>query len=119
MADLPFTSYRKAGFLNKEKLDLLKPEAFVISVISGMGWGPQDDKYLVEMVNKGRLAGFAVENEYEQAFKEPKVGKGKNVFITGNNAYYTKEAQDRSLKMWIDNIIATAKGKPVNEVKEK
>src|SRR4030043_2441595 len=27
------------GFLNKERLDLLRPESYVISVISGMGWG--------------------------------------------------------------------------------
>lgn len=105
------------GFLDKKRLNLLKSDAYVISVIGGMGWGPQDDNYLIDMVNRGMLAGYAVENEDEPNYKRSKINKDANIFTPANYAFYTKEAQKRGKKMWIESIIACAKGKPINLVR--
>lgn len=104
------------GFLNREKLSLLKKEAYVISVIGGMGWGPQDDTYLVKMVKTGKLAGYGVENEDEPNFEKPEILPVNNIFIPANYAYYTREARHKSREMWIENIIGLASGKPINMV---
>ena len=105
-----------AGLLNKKRLSTLKNSAYVISVIGGMGYSSQDDNYLVKMINEGKLAGFAVENEHEPSFKLPTIKKGKNVFIPANYAFFTKEAQERGVMMWIESIIGIASGKYVNVV---
>lgn len=92
------------GLLNKKNLSLLKKDASFISVLGGMGWGPEDFDYLIERINTDKLAGLAVESEHEHNYKLPKVKKSKNVFIPGSYAYFTKEAEERSLEKWVEAI---------------
>ncbi len=103
------------GFFNKEKLGLLKKDACFISVMGGMGWGTEDDDYIVQMVNQNNLGGFAIENEHEPTYKVPKIKKGKNIFVPAAYAWYTKEAQERSNKMWLEQIIGLATNKAENK----
>lgn len=104
------------NFFSKEKLSLLSKGAYFISVMGGMGWGPENNDYLIQMVNEGNLAGLAIENEHEPKYKVPAIKKDKNVFIPGAYAYYTKEAQERSDEMWIESIIGIATGKYIRRV---
>jgi len=104
------------NFFSKEKLLLLKKSAYYISVMGGMGWGPENNDYLIEMVNKGKLAGLAIENEHEPNYKVPMINKNINIFIPGAYAFYTKEAEERSNKMWIEAIIGIATKKYLRRV---
>jgi D-3-phosphoglycerate dehydrogenase len=105
------------GFFNKKKLSLIKKEAYFISVMGGMGWGAEDNDYLIKMINQGKLAGFAIEGEHEHSYKFPKIKKGVNVFIPGAYAWFTKEAAERSNQKWTESIIGIIKNKPINIVK--
>jgi phosphoglycerate dehydrogenase-like enzyme len=102
--------------LNKNNLSLLKSNAYFLSVMGGMGWGTEDDDYLIEMVNENKIAGMAIENEHNAKYVIPKIKKGSNVFIAGAYAWYTTEARERSNKMWEESIVGIIKGKPVNVV---
>lgn len=105
-------AYEKTkNFFNKKRLSLLRKDAYFISVMGGMGWGPEDNDYLIRMVNEDKLAGLAIENEHKPKYKVPKIKKGKNAFIPGAYAFYTKEAQERSNEMWTESIISIATGK--------
>ena len=69
-------AYNKTkGFFNKQKLDLINKTSYFISVMGGMGWGPEDNDYLIKMANKGKLVGLAIENEHEPKYKVPAIKK--------------------------------------------
>jgi len=92
------------NLFNKEKLSLMKNTACFISVLGGMGYGQEDDDYIIEMVNNGNLGGFAVEGEHEKSFILPEIKIGSNIFIPGSYAYYTTEAETLSLQKWVEAI---------------
>lgn len=98
------------NLLNSENLSLMKTEAYFISVLGGMGWGPEDDVYLVKAVNEKRLAGFAVEGEHELKFVVPIIEKNSNIFIPGAYAYFTHEAEKLSLQKWVEAIEGVVTG---------
>jgi len=104
------------NLFNKEKLSLMRKEAHFISVLGGMGWGPEDFDHLIEMVNEDRLAGIAIENHHEPNYKVPEIKKGKNVFLSGSYAYFTHEAEERSLNKWVEAISGIVSGKCVYKV---
>ena len=101
------------NILNKKNLRLLKPTAYYVSILGGAGWGYEDCLFLAQMVEKGKLAGFSVENEHNGKF--PTKFKG-NVFIPGGYAWFTKEAREKYVKVWSESIIGIATGKVVNRV---
>ncbi|MBN2101036.1 hypothetical protein JW710_04075 [Candidatus Dojkabacteria bacterium] len=103
------------GFLNKERLGLMKSSAYFVSVLGGAGWGVEDDDYLIEIVRKGKLAGMSAENEHKKGWKEPDT-KGINVFFPGAYAWMTWEAADRMDKMFVEGVIGMLEGKKVNQV---
>lgn len=105
------------NFFDKNKLSLLNKNSHFISVMGGMGWGPEDNDYLVKMLNEDKLAGLAIENEHDHGYRVPRVKKGKNIFLPGAFAWYTKEAVQRTEEKWTESIVGIAKGKPVNVVK--
>lgn len=102
------------NLLDRSKLVLMKPTSYFISVFGGMNWGPEDDKYLLQMVKTKKLAGFAVENEHNGKL-EFSIPKG-NIFIPGAYAWYTQEALARTEQMWIDSMVGVIKNKCTNKV---
>ncbi len=104
------------NFFNKEKLSLLSKNSYFISVMGGMGWGTEDNDYLVELTNKDKIAGYATENEHESKYKLPKINKGANVFVASSYAHYTKEAEERSEKFWVESIKGMAAKEYVRRV---
>jgi len=91
------------GLLGKSLLSKMKPSAFFISVLGGMGWGVQDDQVLIDMVQSNAIAGFAVENEHKGSWNESYPG---NIFIPIARAHHTKEAEERVMDQWIEGIIS-------------
>ena len=92
------------NLFDKEKLSLMKKSACFISVLGGMGYGQEDDNYIIEAVNNGKLGGFAVESEHEKSFVVPEIKNGSNIFIPGSYGYYTNEAETLSLQKWVEAI---------------
>jgi len=92
------------GLFSKKSLSLLPKNSYYLSVVGGLGYGQEDADYLIEMINSDKLAGLAIENEHEPNYKLPEIKKGKNVFIAGPYAWYTKEAEVRSLEKWVEAI---------------
>ncbi|QQG41286.1 MAG: hypothetical protein HYV90_03890 [Candidatus Woesebacteria bacterium] len=98
-------TYQKTkNLFDRDKLFLMKKTACFISVLGGMGYGQEDDNYIIEAVNKGNLGGFAVEGEHEKSFVMTDIKSGSNIFVSGNYAYYTLEAETRSLEKWVKAI---------------
>ncbi len=104
------------NFFDKEKLNLLDKNSYFISVMGGMGWGTEDNNYLIELINEGKIAGYATENEHDPKYKLSKINKGANILIASTYAHYTKEAEARSEKLWIESIIGIATKKYVRRV---
>ncbi len=99
-------TYQKTkNLFNKENLILMKKTACFISVLGGMGYGQEDDDFIIDAVNSGRLGGFAVESEHEKGFIVPNIRGGSNIFIPGSYAYYTEEAETLSLQKWVEAIV--------------
>ena len=101
--------------LNRNNLKLLKKQACVISVFGGLGWGGKDDFLLLDMAEKGRIAGFSIENEHKKGTKIKSKYKG-NVFIPAALAWNTKETHERYNQIWADGIIGVIKKKNINRV---
>lgn len=102
------TSKETSNFLNKSNLELIKPTSFVVSVLGGCGWeNVQDDYYLINMVKKGKLAGYSIENNHHPTFKMPEI-ENENIFFPVNMAYYTKEANERANQRFIENILSVS-----------
>lgn len=90
------------GMLNKDRLSQLKQTAFFISALGGMGWGVEDNQFLLDMVATNKLYGFAVENEHKG--KWPTEFEG-NVFCPTACAHFTKDSDQRVMNQWIKGIL--------------
>lgn len=97
------------GFLNKDNLVRVKNDSFFVSILGGMGWGVQDDQYLLDMVLNKKLAGFAVENEHKGTWP---IEFNGNVFVPSARAHFTNEAESRILDQWIDGIKSVVNNDP-------
>lgn len=104
------------NFFDKEKLNLLSKNSYFISVMGGMGWGTEDNNYLIKLANEGKISGYASENEHELKYKLPKINKGANILIVSTYAHYTSEAEAKSEILWIESIKGIATKKYVRRV---
>lgn len=68
----------------------------------------------LELAKEGKIS-YAFE-----AYDEKRINDYEgNVMVTAPYAFYTKEAIDRLIAIWVDNIIVLTKGKSQNEVGDK
>ncbi len=72
-----------------------------------------NEKTMAKAIQAGKVCGYAY--EAEDLEHGPLVGLENAIGIKGFG-WYTKEALERLAQIWIDNIIAIAKGKPQNVV---
>ena len=96
------------NLLSKEKLDLMKPNAFLVSIT---GEDIFDFEHAVKMVNSGALAGVAMEDE-----KRNSTNFDGNVWITPPIAWFTQEAFDEDMRIWVDTVVSVIEGNPINLV---
>ena len=131
-AYLPATHH----LINKDSLKSIKQGAYLINTSRG---AVVETQALVEALERGQLAGAGLDVlEEEGVVKDPlhflvsgKAGEHDlktvlanhvlmdlpNVIITPHSAFNTTEALTRILDTTLENIVAFAKGKPVNVVK--
>lgn len=72
-----------------------------------------NEKAMAKVIQAGKVCGYAY--EAEDLEHGPLAGLENAIGIKGFG-WYTKEALERLAQIWIDNIIAIAKGKPQNVV---
>lgn len=96
--------------VTNERLDLMKKSAYLIGINRVRAiW---DEAHVLEKVKNGEIAGYAFEGE---SVKEPSTFEG-NVWSLPAMAWYTKDALENLLSIWVDNVKAAAVGKPQNVI---
>lgn len=101
------------NILNKNKLDLLKPGAFIVSIT---GDDLFDLDYAVQLVNNGKLSGLAFESD-KYTINNLKLNNFEgNILVTPPIAWFTKEAFLEDMRIWVENVEFVIKGKPQNVV---
>lgn len=109
----PLTS-ENAGFINKETIGKMKPNAFLVNTGRGPLINEQD---LADALNSGRIAGAGL----DVLSVEPPPGSNplpaaKNCFITPHIAWATLEARTRLMQTATENLKAFIAGKHLNVV---
>jgi glycerate dehydrogenase len=109
----PLTSENK-HFVNNNLLSLMKPHAWLINTARGPLINEQD---LADALNSGRIGGAALDVlSTEPPTADNPLLSAKNCIITPHNAWVTKEARGRIIKVTVENIQAFLNGKPQNVV---
>lgn len=101
------------NILNKEKLDLMKNSAFIVSITGDELF---DLKHASELVKNNRLSGIALESDKYITNNLEKANFEGNILITPPIAWFTKEAFDEDMRIWIENVLSVIKGTPQNIV---
>jgi len=111
-SDFVFATYvidaETKNFIDKSKLDLMKSDAFFASVNWEEGF---DLECALSKVADGSLAGLAFESE-----KKKISDYEGNVWVTPPIAWFTREAADEDMRIWVDNVLAVANGQAKNVV---
>ena len=102
------------GFVNAERLALMKPTAFLINT----GRGPLvDEGALADALNQSQIAGAAVD---VLSVEPPPPGNpllnAKNLVITPHIGWATQAARARLMEIAAANLRAFLTGSPVNVV---
>ncbi len=102
------------GLLNKDRLQLMKPTAFLLNTSRGPLIVEKD---LADALNNDTIAGAGIDVlSVEPPSKDNPLFTAKNCLITPHIAWATKEARQRLMQVTVDNLTAFAAGKPVNVV---
>jgi D-3-phosphoglycerate dehydrogenase len=101
-------------FLNRERLALLKPTAYVVNTARG---ALIDEAALVEWLRAGKIAGAALDVfETEPLPAGHPLASLPNALITSHCAGMTPESNQIGLMMAVENIENFAKGDPTHVV---
>ena len=102
------------GFINKETLSLMKPDAFLINTGRGPLINEQD---LADALNSGKIAGAGLDVlSIEPAREGNPLLTANNCYITPHIAWATKEARVRLMGIAASNLKSFMEGNPVNKV---
>jgi len=109
----PLTPQTK-NLLNKERLGLMKPTAFLLNTSRG---ALIDEQALADALNSGRIAGAAVDVlSVEPPPAENPLLRAKNCLVTPHIAWATRAARARLMQIAIANVRAFIAGEPENVV---
>ncbi len=102
------------GFINKETIEKMKPEVFLVNT----GRGPLiNEKDLADALNNGRIAGAGLDVlSTEPPSEDNPLPKAKNCSITPHIAWATFEARSRLMQIATENLKAFLNGNPQNVV---
>ena len=103
-----------AGLVNRERLRLVVPSAFLVNTARG---GLVIEEDLTEALNAGRLAGAAVDVVSREPIQpnNPLLA-ARNCLITPHIAWATREARRRLLEATVANVANFLAGRPTNVV---
>jgi glycerate dehydrogenase len=103
-----------AGLVNRDRLRLVKPTAFLINASRG-GLVVEED--LAAALNEGRLAGAAVDVVSREPIRpDNPLLAARNCLITPHIAWTTREARRRLLDATVANVASFLAGRPTNVV---
>ncbi len=103
-----------AGLINRDRLALLKPTAFLINTARGPLVNEAD---LAAALVEGRLAGAALDVVSAEPIRvDNPLLHAPNCLITPHIAWATDEARERLMKATAANIAAFLAGRPINVV---
>ena len=107
-------THETAELVNRQRLQLVKPSAFLINTARGALVVESD---LAEALNAGRLAGAAVDVvSHEPLRPDNPLLAARNCLITPHIAWATQEARRRLLDATIANVANFLAGRPTNVV---
>ncbi|AOT71094.1 2-hydroxyacid dehydrogenase [Geosporobacter ferrireducens] len=112
---LPLTSETR-GFMNAEKLSLMKETAILINAARGP---VVDNKALADALNENKIAGAGLDVfDMEPPIPEDyPLLHAKNAVLTPHVAYASEESIYRRAKITFDNVYAWLEGTPKNTMK--
>jgi glycerate dehydrogenase len=103
-----------AGLVNRRRLALVKPGAFLLNAARG---GLVVEADLADMLNEGRLAGAAVDVVSREPIQpDNPLLTARNCLITPHIAWATREARQRLSAATIANVVNFLQGRPANVV---
>jgi glycerate dehydrogenase len=103
-----------AGLVNRERLQRIRPGAFLINTSRGGLIVEQD---LAQALNEGRLAGAAVDVVTQEPIRpDNPLLSARNCLITPHIAWATREARRRLLDATVANVAGFLAGRPTNVV---
>lgn len=109
----PLTDTNK-GFINKETIEKMKPEVFLVNTGRGPLINEQD---LADALNNGRIAGAGLDVlSTEPPSEDNPLPKAKNCSITPHIAWATFEARNRLMQIATENLKAFLDENPQNVV---
>jgi glycerate dehydrogenase len=98
--------------VNRERLKLMKPSAFLINTSRG---SLVDEQALVEALDNGLIAGAGLDVlEQEPPTADNPLFTARNCYITPHIAWATASARERLMRIVIENIKAFLRGRPQN-----
>lgn len=102
------------GFIDKEKLDLMKENAILINCARGP---IVDNDYLAKLLNEDKLrAGIDVFDMEPPIPEDYPLRNAKNCILTNHVAFFTEEAMENRAEIVFDNLYNFLDGKIVNQV---
>lgn len=100
--------------VNKERLALMKPKAFLINTARG---AVVDEKALAQALNEGRLAGAGIDVfTQEPPAPDHPLLTAQNCILTPHVAWATREARERLIETVAENLQRYLEGQPQNVV---
>ena len=105
-----------AKFIDKAKIDLMKPSAVLINCARG---GVVETNALATALNNEKIAGAGIDVfDMEPPIPtECSLVTAKNTVLTPHIAYATEESMIARAEITFDNVYAFLEGKPINTVK--
>lgn len=105
---------RTNGLIDRERIALMKPTAFLINTARGKLLNEQD---VADALNEGRLGGAALDVlSVEPPGEDHPLATATNCLVTPHIAWATIEARRRLLAVAIDNVRRFLAGEPGNVV---
>jgi glycerate dehydrogenase len=102
------------GLVNRERLDRVKPGAFLINTARG---ALVNEKDLALALDSGRLAGAGIDVVSQEPIRPDNPLRGaRNCLITPHIAWATEEARARLMEATVANVAAFVAGSPINVV---
>jgi glycerate dehydrogenase len=100
--------------INAERLSWMKPRAILLNTSRG---GLLDEQAVADALNTGRLggAGLDVLSQEPPPANHPLL-RAKNCVITPHQAWATRAARERLMRVAVENVRAFLKGRPQNTV---
>ncbi|MCX6730984.1 MAG: hypothetical protein NTZ55_03990 [Candidatus Roizmanbacteria bacterium] len=98
------------GMIGKDELAKMKNGVIVVNTANREIINEKD---MADVIKSGKVYGYAYEAENLET--GPLVGLENAVGIKGFG-WFTKEALERLMEIWVGNIVAIAEGKPINVV---